>query len=271
MIISASFDTKDPSQWFNRALQYGDGVFETMRVQEGRIPLLQWHMQRLQHSLVKLKLNAFNDIEIDQALAAIKNLGQQSWVMKLVVFRASQKRTYQPLTKDHEWVLSVEPLVVDDVAEPMQLGVADNHLSHQERLAGIKHLSRLEQVMLADELNDQPGCDDLLVLDRLGNIIETTYQNIVLIKDNKLFTPDLSHCGVAGVALSWLSSAEKVRKIDIKVTELMAFDAMMVGNSVRGFRPVGLVKNITAKNDISFATEHPIQDNISRVWLNLFS
>lgn len=271
MIISASFDSNDPSQWFNRAMQYGDGVFETMRVHEGRIPLLHWHMQRLQQSLAKLKLAAFSVAEIDQALAVIKNHSQQSWVMKLVVFRASQKRTYQPLTKSHDWLLSVEPLELDGVVKPLHLGVADGHLNHQGPLAGIKHLSRLEQVLLADELNDKPECDDLLVLDKVGNLIETTYQNIILIQDNKLFTPDLSRCGVAGVALSWLNAEEIVRKKDIKRDELMAFDAMMVGNSIRGFRAVGWVKNITAKNDISFATSHPIQDNIRRVWLNLFS
>ncbi len=270
MIIGASFDINDPELWLSRAMQYGDGLFETMRVHQGNIPLFKWHMARLQNSLSKLKLKSFDESNVQSALSRLNHTARQSCVMKLVVFRAQQKRSYRPWTEEIEWVISAETTIFDEKQSAARLGVATSRLSQQKTLAGLKHLSRLEHVLLADELNEKEQLDDLILLDKKNRVIETTYQNIIFVKGERLLTPKLKNCGVNGVALQWLRSQLEIKNTHIKLDELNELDVMIIGNSIRGFRAVEKVFDSDQNQSISFATSQLIHDNIDQLWLELF-
>ena len=69
MILAASFDTKDPESWLNRGLMYGDGVFETMRMDHQKLPLWSFHMQRLRASLGVLGIMPPDEHELMKAIA----------------------------------------------------------------------------------------------------------------------------------------------------------------------------------------------------------
>lgn len=271
MIVASSFDIHNPELWLNRALQYGDGVFETMRVHKGRIPLLKWHMKRLQHSLSSLNLDRFDQHLITAALADLEDSIKQSAIMKLVVFRGAQKRGYQPLVKHIDWVITADAHDFNDESDVMRLAVATMKLSQQKALAGIKHLSRLEQVMIADELNQHSDCEDLLLLDNKNRVVETTYQNLVGLKEQQLYTPWLNQCGVQGVGLQWLSSEFDIKSTSIHLNQLKDFEVLLVGNSIRGFRPVKSIKMPQSNRVISFATSSSLQDKINHLWSDLLS
>ncbi len=267
MIIAASFKLNDQAMLNNRGLQYGDGLFETMRMHLGEIPLYHLHMDRLRRGLEKLDLSPIDPVEL---LSKIKlNCPPEkssSCVIKLVVFRAAQKRGYCPATRSSEWFVTVSALNELNNQDSLRLAVAKHTLSIQPMLAGLKHLSRLEQVMLAAELKKHDGVDDLLVLNTKRHVIETTYQNVIFVKGDALVTPKLNQCGVKGVALKWLKSKYKVKKKVIRINEITAFDGLMLCNSIRGFRPVSLVDGKPLKDVISFGKSLPIQDKISKQW-----
>ncbi len=267
MIIAASSNLGDQAMLDNRGLQYGDGLFETMRMHLGTIPLYGLHMGRLNRGLKQLGLTPLDANEligkIKQHCPAEKS---SSCVVKLVVFRAAQIRGYCPTTKDCEWFITVGDYSKLDNEESLKLAVAKHKLSIQPMLAGLKHLSRLEQVMLAAELKKQGGVDDLLVLNPKSHVIETTYQNVVFNKGDRLYTPKLNQCGVKGVALKWLKSKYKVKRKVINVNDISSYDGLMLCNSIRGFRRVSLVSGNPLKDVISFGKSSPIQDKISKQW-----
>lgn len=265
MIIGASFDVSNPELWLNRAMYYGDGVFETMRCEAGCIPLSAWHRARLTHSLERLKLDAFDWQQVVASMPLIPAKWRQRSVLKLVVFRAGGGRGYRPDTHRTDWLLVAGDLPKTDSDEAVRLGVATQRLGEQPLLAGIKHLNRLEQVLLADELNQQ-SADDLLVLNNHDEVVETTQQNLLLVKDNQLFTPALDRNGVHGVALAWLKSHFKVTEARIPLPELAAYDELMVANSVRGFRSVVAVDGLD-----SIGTNRRFHGKISRMWKTLFN
>jgi len=250
-------------------LSYGDGLFETMRLSQNRIPLLDYHLSRLAKGLNKLQLNDFDRLNIEKLLTN-KLVRNQQAIIKLVVFRANQARTYRPLTHDIEWLLSLEKLPQVQTGKPLKMALSEQIISQQPILAGIKHLSRLEQVMLAAELNQHEEIDDLLVLDVENRIIESSYQNVVMIKGHQLFTPKLNKSGVKGVALKWLKTNQDVRAKHIKVEDLCNYDGMMVCNSIRGFSMVEAIKQ-NRKQCISFSTTHDIHDKITVQWDALFN
>lgn len=272
MIISASFDTSNPELWLNRAMQYGDGFFETMRVNNGTVPLLEFHLNRMQRSAKTLNLTHIDPHIIDSAIQDLNHSFRESCLLKLVVFRSHQDRTYQPKTIDIEWVISAYPLKNQQTNKlSHRLGVAKTELANQKTLAGLKHLSRLEQVMIAQELNSNVNVSDFLVLDHKKRVIETTYKNIVFIKDNTLFTPKLNNCGVYGVGLEWLESNFDIKSKHIKLKDIIQYEAILIGNSVRGFSLVHEVHLNGSNEVISFATFHVIHDKIKSLWLNQFN
>lgn len=272
MIIASSFDTHVPDLWLNRAMQYGDGLFETMRLHQGKIPLLKWHLQRLQLGMQVLQMEVSALPAIQHMLQQhTEQLGAHDQVLKLMVFRAGQQRGYRPPGNQVDWLLTADPLPPLPGNRTVRLAVAQGRLSQQPMLAGIKHLSRLEQVLISAELEQHPEVDDLLLLDGQDWLIETTQQNIVLLKDRELFTPDLHQCGVNGVALSWLREQCAITTKNMALNELSSYEAMWVGNALRGFTAVSQVIGPGAKDCISFGTSSPVHATINHYWEALFT
>ena len=119
-------------------------------------------------------------------------------------------------------------------------------LSQQPRLAGIKHLNRLENVLAAAESNDAEAAEGLL-MDAEGNVIEGIRSNLFLVSRGKLVTPDLSRCGVAGVqrdrVMAWAAQYNTSLQVrDVGLDEVMNADEVFVVNSVIGLWPVRELK-----------------------------
>ena len=265
MIIDASFDVTQPELWLNRALYYGDGVFETMRTERATIPLLKWHQKRLADSLQRLKLNQFDWQQVTHALTDLPDEFARRCVLKLLVFRAGGGRGYRPVTGDIDWLLIAGECPKETGQGTVSLGVSELRLSDQQTLAGMKHLNRLEQVLIADELNQQT-VDDVLVLSQDDEVLETTQHNLLLVKDHQLYTPELDRNGVHGVALAWLKSQCQVQEMRFRLDDLLACSEVLVANSVRGFRSVSSINGLDW-----VGTERHFHGKISRMWNTLFS
>ena len=265
MIIGASFDVTQPEMWLNRALYYGDGVFETMRSERAAIPLLMWHQRRLANSLERLKLEPFDWQQVTKALTVLPDEFAGRCVLKLLVFRAGGGRGYRPVTPAIEWLLIAGkcPDVPDH--DTVSLGISELRISDQPTLAGMKHLNRLEQVMMADALNQQ-SVDELLVLNQHDEVLETTQQNLLLVKEDRLYTPTLDQNGVHGVALAWLASQFQVHEGRFKLEDMLDCSEILVANAVRGFRSVSAINGLDW-----IGTEQQFHGKISHMWNALFS
>lgn len=270
MIVAASFDVSNPDMWFNRGLQYGDGLFETMRCHQGILPLWELHRRRIHQDLQRLGMTPPDWSEVERHIEShITEHQVSNALFKLNVFRGGVERGYGATSNDSLWVLSIHPLnAAVSSSSVLRLELSRHRLSSQPLLAGMKHTSRLEQVMIANQLNNRTDVDDLLVFDCDDHVIETTCQNVVFIKDNDLITPDLEMCGVHGVALAWLETMFVVKYASIKKSQLNEFDAMMVGNSIRGFRLAQI--SDSGKTTHSFFKTHPVHDKISEQWDMIF-
>ncbi len=258
MILAASFNLSDTTMWENRGLFYGDGIFETMRTVNKHIPLWDWHYQRLQNSLQWLKIKPPNSELLTEAV--YKQLPDDtSLILRLTLFRDQDKRGYQPQSNNCHWLVTASEFKQQNQAQ--NLALAEHHLSPQPLLNGHKHLNRLPQVILAEELNRVTDADDLLVLDDKQRVIETTRQNLLLVIDNQLITPALHNCGVQGVALNWLHQRLPVKICSVSLQDLKTAQAVMTCNAVHGFRYVKCISGIA-----DFSVVEPICDKITGMW-----
>jgi 4-amino-4-deoxychorismate lyase len=115
-------------------------------------------------------------------------------------------------------------------------------LASQPRLAGIKHLNRLENVLARAEWNSPEFAEGLL-LDPYGHVVEGTMCNLFLVRDGVVCTPDLAGSGVAGVQRARVLAGApelgyEVRVAQFSMADVFSSDEIFLVNSVIGLWPV---------------------------------
>jgi 4-amino-4-deoxychorismate lyase len=228
----------------DRGLAYGDGVFETIAVRRGEALLFDRHMERLHRGCLRLGIPA---PQAGQCHDEIERLcAGRTGVAKLIVTRGSGLRGYAAggNASPNRLVLfsGWEGHPFRAHPEGIRLGVCLTRLSAQERLAGIKHLNRLENVLAASEL-DAALVQEGIMLDHDGLMVECTRSNIFFIKDSEIHTPSLEHCGVSGVMRDHVLRCARqngipVRIRDIHLDEAPEMDEAFVSNCLIGVWPV---------------------------------
>jgi 4-amino-4-deoxychorismate lyase len=231
----------------DRGLQYGDGLFETMAVRGGRIRAFPLHMARLEAGCRRLGIPMPAPAQIEEeCLRVLEGLG--TCAVKLIVTRGPGPRGYRPPREP-----TVTRVVMTGAAraplapgEGIAVRVCETRLASNARLAGIKHLNRLEQVLACSEWDD-PEIAEGLMLATDERVIAATAANVFLVRHGKLHTPDIRDCGVAGVMRQQVLALARTLDLGVEIDdfgmpELRAADEIFLTNSLTGVRPVTEVR-----------------------------
>lgn len=219
----------------NRGLHYGDGLFETMRVHGGQLPLWPRHLARLREGARRLGIDV-PEVDFIEARIAAHVAGIDTGVLKLLLTRGDGGRGYAPPVEVlPAWQLALHPLPAIPAA--LRLHTCATRLAIQPALAGIKHCNRLEQVLARAEV-ERAGCDEGLMLDGEGRVASATAANLLVHRDGRWWTPAVERCGVAGVVRGWLLEQGLVGVADVSMDDIDAVDALALCNAVRGILPV---------------------------------
>jgi len=243
-------EAKETISIHDRGLQNGDGLFETMAVHNGRIHIWEDHWQRLALGCEKLSITLPNKELIEKEIALLcENKDEAQFVIKLIVTRGEGQRGYrftseQNVTRilsSHSWPDYPESYQTEGVA----VRYCETTLSENIKLAGVKHLNRLEQVLASNEW-DTDEFQEGLMLTAQGNVIDGTMSNIFAVLDNKIFTPGLSLCGVAGVMRKTIVNIAKekgfaVYEKEFSKSELEMADELFLSNSLFGIWPIRII------------------------------
>ncbi|MFQ5936098.1 MAG: aminodeoxychorismate lyase [Acidiferrobacterales bacterium] len=234
----------------DRGFQYGDGVFETIAVCAGRPALWEHHLARLQEGCSRLGIEAPEEDVLRIEAERLCATSMARAVLKLIITRGQSVRGYAarnagPPTR----VLELRPWP-DYPAGSAQRGVdvriCETRISRNPRLAGIKHLNRLEQVLARSEWDTEFA--EGLMLDEHGHIIEGTATNVFLVSQGTLLTPDLAQSGVAGVMRETVLGYAAAASIPCKITQinrpmLDTAEEVFLTNSLIGIWPVRRVES----------------------------
>jgi len=230
----------------NRGLAYGDGLFTTAKIENGHIQYLSAHIERLLLGCKKLAINPPLQAELAQQLNSVAKHYSLA-VLKVIITASSGGRGYARSASNHyDLIIMVHeyPSHYDELASTgIKLGLSQQQLGLNPMLSGLKHLNRLEQVLLRKELSTRTE-DDLLVTNVNGNVIESTSANLFFYFNDKWHTPDVSQSGVNGIMRqAILHHYPKTLIKSFTVEDVAQAQTMFICNCVMGIMPVIVFNN----------------------------
>lgn len=223
----------------DRGLNYGDGLFETMRLTQGRVRFWELHLERLRLGCERLGIECPSPATLQRDIEQLRE-AQSEGVIKLLITRGAGARGYRPSANGAPTRIATLHDLPSGTAAKIRLRWCDTRLSRNPSLAGIKHLNRLEQVLAQREWND-PTIEEGLMLDSEGELVSATAANVFIVRGGELATPDLRYCGVRGVMRE--AVLRTARRLGITAHEeplwpedLETASEVFVTNAVRGIR-----------------------------------
>ena len=235
----------------NRGLAFGDGFFETLIVENGRLRLAADHLARMQAAAAALHLALPTPLATTEALAAtLLPLAQANHLpaarLRVQLWRAGGGR-YLPPTEAAEWLATAEAFVPDESAV-RQVDFARDTCSIFSPLSFCKGPQAWLYVRAAHE-RQQRGLDEILLCDATGRVAEAGAAAVFWLAGGELYTPALASGCVAGVRRAAVLRAAHGAGLPCREglfgpAELLAADAVFTANvaALRVVRQVGGVR-----------------------------
>jgi 4-amino-4-deoxychorismate lyase len=238
----------------DRGLEFGDGLFETLLFENGKVLFPDLHWQRLQRGLQVLGFAPCIDDVLSQFDAIVLSHGEQ-WhrtALRVTVTRGPGPRGYAPPTDARQRVVisaAQLPGVSDKLPDAVTLSTAQTRWGCQPQLAGIKHCNRLEQVLAAAEIQ-RGGSDEVLMLGQDDQLVSVSAGNLFLRLGDELHTPVLNECGIDGtrrrlVIEQWAPTIGcPVQQSRLYRPDLEKATEVFYSNTLWGLRPVAAIDDL---------------------------
>ncbi len=229
----------------DRGLQFGDGVFETIRIHQGKPVWWQRHMDRLLDGCHRLYFAEIPDIDTLQQEASTLVSSCATGVLKIIITRGYSNSGYAvSIDTPPNRILSLMPDTRHQsrAEQGIVMGISKQRLASHDSLSGIKHLNRLEQVLARLQCQTE-GWDEGIMLDDQGAVIEGSMSNLFIWRGDHLLTPSLQKTGIKGLCREIIISLAEENGITVEQPMLRLEDLtnsrdIFVTNSLIGIWPV---------------------------------
>lgn len=234
----------------DRAVQFGDGCFTTLKVERQQIVMLEQHLTRLRTDTTRLRLPPPDWQQLRAHLVNIAEQQSETMVLKVIISRGQGGRGYSSANFTAPTVIvSVSPYPhhypcwqqagIELILSPIPLG-------KNPYLAGIKHLNRLEQVLIKQYIDDQQA-DEALVVDIEGLLVECCSANIFWRQGEQVYTPLLDNAGVNGLMRQRIiqllaDSPYTLQQVAESPQALALCDEVLVCNTLMPIIPVNAIR-----------------------------
>jgi branched-chain amino acid aminotransferase len=232
----------------DRSFRFGDGIFETLFVYNGRLFNPATHFARLRKGLAYFRLDLKEADKLEELCAAVltKNTLHTGYV-RLVVSRGENSTdAVGYLPKHHN-----ATLLIQTFAKPLpslkRITLWQSSIV-ASMIAPCKTNSALPYVMAMVEAEEN-GCDNALLCDAFGHICETASGNLFWITGDTLYTPALDLPLVAGTVRHKILTLwqGKIAEGHYPLTALQAADEIFMSNigtliaPIAEIRPLGII------------------------------
>ena len=234
----------------NRAFLYGDGIFETVKISNGKILFLEDHYFRLMASMrvvrMMIPMNFTMEYFEEQILNLVKEQGIASSARaRITVFR-NDGGLYLPKTNDISFLIKATPLENTSYSinlSEYEVDLYKDFYVTKQLLSSLKTTNKMIHItgsIYAHE-NDLANC---ILLNDSKNVVEALQGNIFMVMGKKLITPPVSEGALNGIMRKQiLAMAKKVEGIEvveeiISPFDLQKADELFLTNVIMGIQPI---------------------------------
>lgn len=210
----------------DEGLLRGDGVFEVIRVYDGRPFALEEHLRRLERSALNLRLPL--DLEAVRAdanrLLAHAGAGPDHELLRIVVTRGGRR------------LLLTEPLP----PSPAHVRLVSLTYSPTRVLDGVKSLSYAAN-MLAGRLAREQGYDEALLVTPHGHVLEAPTSSVFWVKDGTVLTPPLDEHILASITRRLVIAEADAVEQACQLDDILTADEAFLASTTREVQPVSAI------------------------------
>ncbi len=233
----------------NRAFHFGDGLFESMRVVEGRACFLDAHWARMNSGAEILKMEVPDGLDrasfgkhIQELISAV---GMTSGRCRFTLYRGGSGY-YRPERNDAVFTIEAKELPEPYHTLNEQGSMVDIWPGMRKPINDLSRHKTLncQYYIMGSLWARDRGLDDCLLQNERGNIIESSSGNLFIVSNGVLYTPSLADGCLGGVMRAQiinlaLANGIKVYECSLNPQNLLAADELFFTNAVRGLQWIG--------------------------------
>ncbi|MEX1132668.1 MAG: aminotransferase class IV [Flavobacteriales bacterium] len=233
----------------NRAFHFGDGLFESLRIVEGRPCFVDAHWSRMETGAKLLRIELPDGLErasFERYITELaKRCGLSSARCRFTLYRGGNGQ-YRPEMNTGSFTIEVKAVdhatytlndqgLMTDIWPEMRKPI--NELARHKTM-------NCQYYIMGALWAQQRGLDDCLLQNERGNIIESSSGNLFIVSNGVLYTPSLADGCVGGVMRAQvinlaLANNIKVYECSLNPQNLLAADELFFTNAIRGIQWVG--------------------------------
>jgi len=246
----------------NRAFLYGDALFETIKIIDGRPVFLSAHLARLKNSAQLLGLELPEELTLAFLDESIYELCNKNKVLKGGIARLTlcrkEGRGYLPQTNQCDFYISVnqDSNGYEFNLNGLSLGAySDEVKMSTSRLATVKSANSLIYV-LAAKYAQQKGLDEVIIFNQKKNVLECSAYNIFFVVNKTIYTPQISDGVLPGIMRKYMIAQAKklgIEVVETSITSDMLSQAQEVflTNAIIGIKWVKSYQDLRYFNKVS--------------------
>jgi len=236
----------------NRAIRYGDGLFESIRIKDFKPQFLDDHFVRLKSGCKTI------GIETGDSLKSIQNeinslaKNFQNAILRLSIIRKPGGK-YLPTNNRFDYIIEIQEFNPDLHKSTMdRIGIYTKNQKPISDYGRYKTISSMLYI-LASLFAEEKNLDDALLQNTNGNIIEATSSNLFIRKGPKIITPPLSDGPIEGILRKQILGLKNLTPYyiceeSISESDLADADEIFLTNSIKGVVSVRFYKNKIYEN-----------------------
>lgn len=205
----------------NRGFKFGDGLFESMRMCNGKLQFAEQHADRLKAGMKALKMEGYallDEYFLRQKTAELlkKNKLNGNVRFRLSIYRNGEG-LYTPQSNKTGYILEATPLeqaYYELNQKGLIIDVYDDLTKQINKLSNFKTSNALLYVMAA-LFQKQHRLDEAMILNQNGFLCESTSSNVFVVYQKQIYTPALSEGCVGGVMRSVILQLAKMHNLPL--------------------------------------------------------